>query len=176
MDPENCQIHCLSEMAERGVPVPVYGPFGRLKLFFKRRLSPQTKRAIKKRLAQLYGAVPRHHEAVDDAPPVLGLKAGEWVRVRPFEEIRATLDAFGALRGCVFMPEMKPYCGTVQRVLKPVNVFLDERDYRLKKVKHTVLLEGVICEGTATYGRCDRSCFFFWRENWLERLDVPPAE
>lgn len=42
--------------------------------------------------------------------------------------------------------------------------FLDERDYKVKKVKGIVLLEGVIYQGTPVFGRCDRSCFLFWRE------------
>jgi hypothetical protein len=25
--------------------------------------------------------------------------------------------------------------------------------------------------GTPDYGRCDRACFYFWREEWLEKLD-----
>jgi hypothetical protein len=48
--------------------------------------------------------------------------------------------------------------------------FLDERDYRVKKCKGIILLEGAICGGTAYFGRCDRACFFFWREEWLEKL------
>jgi hypothetical protein len=27
-----------------------------------------------------------------------------------------------------------------------------------------------MCQGTKDFGRCDRSCFFFWREEWLEKL------
>jgi len=31
----------------------------------------------------------------------------------------------------------------------------------------------VYCQGTPDLGRCDRSCFYFWREEWLEKLDEP---
>ena len=52
-----------------------------------------------------------------------------------------------------------------------VERFMDERDYRMKKASGIVLLDGALCSGTGTTGPCDRSCFFFWREEWLEKLD-----
>jgi hypothetical protein len=55
--------------------------------------------------------------------------------------------------------------------LKPVKRFVDERDYRVKKAKGIILLEGLICEGTPDYGQCDRACFYFWRQEWLEKMD-----
>jgi hypothetical protein len=70
------------------------------------------------------------------------------------------------------MDEMWEYCGTTQRVFKRVEQFLDERDLCVHRVKHIVLLEGVVCGGTRDYGRCDRACFFFWREEWLEKLEA----
>jgi hypothetical protein len=102
----------------------------------------------------------------------LGLKAGDWVRVRSKEEIQAMLNPWNELRGCGFMSEMWQYCGTVQRVLKPVERFVDERDYQVRKARGIVLLEGVTCNGTEFYGKCDRACFLFWREEWLEKLDI----
>ena len=69
------------------------------------------------------------------------------------------------------MEEMWPYCGTTQKVFKRVEKFLDERDYLLKKCRGIVILEGIFCEGTKDFGQCDRSCFFFWREEWLEKID-----
>jgi hypothetical protein len=68
---------------------------------------------------------------------------------------------------------MWQYCGTTQKVLKPVKRFVDERDCRVKKVKGVYLLEGVNCQGFELYGECDRACFYFWREEWLEKLEVP---
>ena len=99
-----------------------------------------------------------------------GLKAGDLVRIRSREEIEATLDDWKELKGCTFMPEMWEYCGTIRRVLKPMARFLDERDYRVKKCKGIVLLEGGICNGTLGLGRCDRCCYLFWREEWLEKI------
>ena len=98
------------------------------------------------------------------------LQAGDRVRVRSKEEIRATLDRWNQLNRCSFMEEMWPYCGTEQRVLKRVGKFLDERDYLIKKCKGVFVLDNVLCEGTKDFGACDRACFFFWREEWLEKI------
>jgi hypothetical protein len=97
--------------------------------------------------------------------------AGQLVRVRSREQIQATLDNWNYLKGCGFMEEMWPYCGTTQRILKPVRRFVDERDHRLKKTRGIYFLEGVHCQGTIDYGRCDRNCYFFWREEWLEEVE-----
>jgi len=98
------------------------------------------------------------------------LKPGDWVIVKSKEEIKETVNNWNQLKGCAFMEEMWPYCGTKQRVLKRVERFLDERDYLVKKCKGIVLLEGVMCQGTKDFGPCDRSCFYFWREEWLEKI------
>jgi len=98
------------------------------------------------------------------------LKPGDLVRVRSRKEIEKTLNKWNQLKGCSFMEEMWSFCGTTQRVFKRVETFLDERDYLIKKSKGIVILEGVICEGTKDFGRCDRSCFFFWRKEWLEKI------
>jgi hypothetical protein len=68
------------------------------------------------------------------------------------------------------MPEMIQYCGTFQRVLKRMQRFVDERDLRVKKASGIILLAGVMCQGTADFGSCDRSCLYFWREEWLEKV------
>ena len=41
----------------------------------------------------------------------LGLKVGEWVVVRPSEEILVTLDANARFEELPFMPQMLPHCG-----------------------------------------------------------------
>lgn len=104
-------------------------------------------------------------------PTSQSLKPGDLVRVRSKEEIQNTLNRWNQLKGCSFMEEMKPYCGTIQRVLKRVGKFLDERDYLIKKCKGIVILDGVFCEGTKDFGSCDRTCFFFWREEWFELIE-----
>jgi len=101
------------------------------------------------------------------------LAHGDWVRVRSIEEIQATLDDWKELKGCGFLANMWQYCGTSQRVLVSMQRFLDERDYKVKKCKGIILLEGVMCEGTPVFGQCDRRCHFFWREEWLEKIPAP---
>jgi hypothetical protein len=144
-------------------------------------MSPQAERRFKMRSNDLMNwfcrirGKPERPTARPAGGSSAHLKAGDWVRVRPRAEIDATLNQWRQLRGCTFMPEMEQYCGTTQRVLKPLERFVDERDLRAKTSKGIVLLEGVICQGTADFGRCDRSCFLFWREEWLEKIDRSSA-
>jgi hypothetical protein len=101
---------------------------------------------------------------------VLNLKPGELVEVKSEQEIAATLDANGRNRGLYFMGNMRTFCGKRYRVYKRLETILLESDGQLRKVKNTVLLENVYCGGTEHYG-CDRSCFHYWREAWLKRVD-----
>ena len=151
----------------------------RIKLALKRRLTVRAQKRIKEAISSTRdlldrsrGKAKRPNTALDTQPPQ-SLNSGDVVRVRSREEIQATLDRWRSLKGCGFLEEMAGYCGTTQRVLKRVERFIDERDYRLKKASGIVLLDGVLCSGTGTTGRCDRACFFFWREEWLEKLDGP---
>lgn len=172
-----CQCHCVPQLSEGTirVPPPSFGSW--LKLTLKRSLGDSTKRKLKMRTANLAQSINRFTGKTSVQPAVqteskpMSLAAGDLVRVRSEEEIRATLNAWNELRGCMFMEEMWQYCSTTQRVLKPVERFVDERDYRVKKAKGLVLLDGLICEGTPDYGRCDRACYYFWREEWLEKID-----
>jgi hypothetical protein len=41
----------------------------------------------------------------------------------------------------------------------------------MKQCKGIVILENVFCQGTKDFGACDRTCFFFWREEWLEKIE-----
>ncbi len=102
----------------------------------------------------------------------LNLQPGALVRVKSEEAIRATLNGWNELKGCTFIDEMWAYCGSTQKVYKKVENFVDERDFRVKRVKGLYILENVFCEGPKILGKCDRSCFFFWREEWLEKVDA----
>jgi len=98
------------------------------------------------------------------------IDTGNLVRIRTKAEIIDTLNAWNEFKGCAFIDDMWAYCGTTQRVFKKVEHFIDERDYRMKRVKGLVILENVYCQGTRVLGKCDRFCFFFWREEWLEKI------
>jgi len=109
---------------------------------------------------------------VKTIPPV-DLLAGDWVVVRPWEVVAQTLDGFGRCRGCTFVRSMRQFCGRQFRVLRPVQHFFDEARWRMVRCSHVVLLEGVHCDGSGnsdTVG-CDRMCFYFWRTEWLRRVD-----
>jgi hypothetical protein len=102
--------------------------------------------------------------------PELNLEVGEWVEVRSEGEIFRTLDCDGKLRGMRFTAEMRQYCGKRFRVYKKVRKIIVEATGEKRSMQAaTVLLEGVICDGSAHEG-CDRACFPFWREQWLKRL------
>jgi hypothetical protein len=106
------------------------------------------------------------------------LKPGDLVRVRSAEFIRSTLDEKGGHRGCGFGLGMYQYCGKELRVAKVVNLFFDEARWRMLKARNMVLLEGVHCDGSGspeTQG-CDRMCFYFWRTEWLEKIEEAPDQ
>jgi hypothetical protein len=178
-DDQKCQIDTIprlgSSITDREIG-PI-SPVMRVKLMLKRRLDSRKKRMLKTNFNQLASTMmylmKREPElAVQELTLQSNIyKSGDMVRIRSKEAIESTLDSWGELRGCRFMDGMDVYCGTVQRVWKPVRRFVDERDYRVKKTQGVYILEGLICNGTEVYGSCDRSCFFFWRDEWLEKID-----
>lgn len=100
----------------------------------------------------------------------LGLKPGELVEVKSESEIRATLDEKARNRGMLWMPNMRKFCGKRYRVYKRLERILLESNGEHRNVKDTVLLEGVLCDGEEWFG-CDRSCFHYWKEAWLKRVE-----
>lgn len=109
-------------------------------------------------------------------PGVLNLQPGEWVRVKPYEEILATLDTHNKNRGLYFDAEAVPYCGGIYRVLSRVNRIVDEKTGKLLKFKNEcVILEGVWCQARYSDRRmlCPRAIYSYWREIWLERAAPP---
>lgn len=172
-----CQCQCVPRLSVGTIPVRPTSLKDWLKLVLKRLLGSQVKRRLKRsfsNLAQKFEKILGKEDAspgVQTAASSMQLVAGDLVRVRSEKEIRDTLNIWKELKGCMFMEAMWQYCGTVQRVLKPVERFVDERDYRVKRAKGLVLLKDLICEGTPDYGRCDRACFYFWRVEWLEKIE-----
>lgn len=177
----NCQIPCIRSVSEGILAVSSESLIRRTKLNIRRLLSPSLERRYKNYINDL---INRYCKATgrETKPAACQLKgskdnlqAGDWVRVRPLEEIAVIVNHWNQIKGCAFMPEMEQFCGTTQRVLKSMDRFVDERDLQIKKSKGIILLEGVMCEGTEDFGRCDRSCYHFWREEWLEKIE-PPAD
>ncbi|MFZ2095750.1 MAG: hypothetical protein WAV05_03845 [Anaerolineales bacterium] len=176
---DGCQIPCLPKIAEGKAEFDPQPIDIRIKRLFAKLWNTYIKKSLKRILTLFnnwYTKFQRKDTTamqVEEESDVVHLKSGDWVRVRSLEEIQNTLDLLKELKGCAFLEGMKQYCGTQQRVLKVLERFLDERDYQVKKAKGIVLLEGVYCQGTAVFGRCDRSCLTFWREEWLEKIDDP---
>ena len=175
---EICQLHCIPNYFEGFAEIPPESLPRKIRLFTRRSLNVRQVRAIKRNISKLVkwflDSILRSEKSSNSeaSMEVPYLMAGDLVRVRSKEEIEATLNPWGILKGCKFMTlEMSPYCGTTQRVFKRLERFVDERDYHVKKSHGVVLLDGLYCEGTSDYGRCDRSCFYFWREEWLEKVD-----
>ncbi len=178
----SCQIPCLPLIAEGWAEMPRLSPVNQARLFVRRRLTPSRNRAVKNFIDKLIDffapAVGKGTQSTVEVNMIVSqpLEAGDWVRVRSLDEICATLNNWRQLKGCTFLPEMEAYCDTRQRVLKPVRRFVDERDLRVKKAFGILLLEGVMCQGVAYSGRCDRSCHYFWRQEWMEKIDETDLE
>ena len=175
-DFKNCQLPGIPNFSEGYAEVPPESLKRKLRLLVRRSLNVRQVRFIKTKTSHILDKVVTmvsKRKSISEVPMTSPkLQAGDLVLVRPEAEIRATLNPWGILKGCMFMPEMLPYCGTTQRVFKRMERFMDERDYHVKKSSGIILLEGLHCQGTSDYGRCDRSCFYFWREEWLEKIDT----
>ena len=127
----------------------------------------------------LYGGIPYPRMSgtipVDQPTPTctLNLQPGELVRVKPYKEILATLNANNKNRGLYFDAEAVPYCGGTYRVKSRLNRFIDEKTGKLIIAKNnSIILEGVWCQSRYSECRmfCPRSIYSWWREIWLERL------
>lgn len=181
-DLEGCQIPCLPNVSEGTVGYEKNTTGNRIKRLLAKPWNHTVKKYLKRALKdinrigislKLIPAATTRSNTITATPQ---LAAGDWVRIRPLEEIQATLDRWKELKGCAFIQDMWQYCGTDQQVLKPVERFLDERDYKVKKTRGLVLLKDLMCKGTPVFGTCDRSCHFFWRTEWLEKIQDPHQE
>jgi len=110
------------------------------------------------------------NEKLSNDSEVLGLRPGELVEVKSIDDILATLGPDRKHKGLLWMTGMRKYCGKRYRVLKRIENILLETNGDSRKMKNTVILEGVMCDGSE-FGDCDRSCFHFWREAWLKRIE-----
>ncbi len=103
----------------------------------------------------------------------LNLQPGELVRIKSFDEIRATFDKSSMNRGLLFGPELVPFCGKTYRVQASVERFIDEKTgYFISLKTPAVILENVWCEARYSNCRmfCPRNIYAWWREIWLERV------
>ncbi|WP_245471097.1 hypothetical protein [Bradyrhizobium genosp. SA-3] len=104
----------------------------------------------------------------------LNLQPGEIVRMKSYEEIRATLVSHSNTnRGLSFDAELVPFCGGTYRVKARVTTFIDEKTGLMKSLKTPALiLENVWCQSRYSNCRmfCPRSIYAWCREIWLERI------
>lgn len=156
-------------------PIPLYKLFKGLWLLKNKGLRTTVKHSldklknlVRKRKGRAKKVVKKSLTATDE---VLNLKPGEWVEVKSEEEILATLDRTGRYKGLAWMPGMEKFCGKRFRVYKKLSRILLESTGELRKLKNTVLLENAQCDGKEFFD-CDRSCYYYWKEIWLRRLEV----
>ena len=135
------------------------------------------------RFQTLWGGFPfpRHRGTLSAGQPEprasLNLQPGDWVRVKPYEAILATLNSSNKNRGMLFDAEMMPYCARTFRVRGRVEKFIDEKTGYMKRMKTpAVILEGVICRSRYSSHRmfCPRAIYSWWREIWLEPVLADP--
>ncbi len=108
-----------------------------------------------------------HRSAV---PRRLGLRRGDRVRVRSYDEILATLDDRGELDDLPFMPEMLRYCGQVATVAARAHKTCDTIEQTGgRSMRDAVHLDDLRCDGSG-HGDCQARCLMFWKESWLERV------
>jgi hypothetical protein len=187
-----CQAETQDEFGIRRSPNFLFGPYG-LVPWMRRHLVPCISAARYLRVRGLAftlrksfvvaGAAVRARlrkdqpkawktPVIDSA--VLNLQMGDWIEVKPLEEILQTLDSQGKNHGLFFTNEMKLHCGRRYRVFKRVESIFNEFTKEQRKVQNTVLLETVFCQGEGL--GCCRSCFHMWREAWLRRAPGPALE
>jgi len=170
---DGCQLPCIQKFSVIASNHPSLSTYAAFKRFMAVPWNYYVKNWLKKIYyhSVRFRGVSSQQSSVKALIPENSLKEGDKVRVRIKEEIINTLDPFGELKGCSFLPDMFQYCGTEQHVFKTMQYFLDERDYKRKKTRGLILLENIFCNGTPVFGPCDRSCFLFWREEWLEKVE-----
>lgn len=146
-------------------------PFGevttsqKLWLIFKRSVFGRLLKKIKHRMITNPGG--KKGKYVQKNSPSLELQPGDIVEVLSREEILKTLDRHNRCGGLNFMEPMWQYCGGKFKVYKRVEKIFDEGV--VKTLHNTVILEGLICNGAEEFKDCDKSCFFFWKEDWLKK-------
>jgi hypothetical protein len=145
----------------------------------KREMLPEL---IRRNLVRIYHKVrpskPRYGDKSDYQKPTfepLNLQPGEKVRVKALEEIAKTLDKDNKYQGLSFFAPMEKFCGGTYTVHKRVEKVFNERRWTMSRIKNVVLLEGVFCDGKGgvekLWDGCDRSCYLWWKEAWLERVE-----
>ena len=104
----------------------------------------------------------------------LNLQPGDFVEVKPIQEIVTTLNQNGRNRGLHFSADQRPFCGGRYRVRSRADNFIAEGSGEMKHFGNTVILEDVCCDSSCfAFGGCYRSDLLYWREIWLRKVESP---
>jgi hypothetical protein len=100
-----------------------------------------------------------------------GLRGGERVRLRPWDQIQASLDTDGCTDKLPFMAEMLALHGRTMTVESRADKTCDTINLQgcTREMDDTVHLANMRCDGSA-HGGCQAHCLFYFREQWLERV------
>jgi hypothetical protein len=132
---------------------------------------------VKNKLMSVLGRTASDKRRVTQRAP-LHLRPGEFVQIRPQEEIPETLDREDRNLGLHFEADMRLSCGEVHRVVGRIERVIDERDGKMRHIhRDCIVLEGVSCRGLSSRHRlfCPRGAVTFWREAWLKRTEPENA-
>jgi hypothetical protein len=105
----------------------------------------------------------------------LNLQPGDFVEVKPIQEIVTTLNKNGRNRGLHFSADQRPFCGGRYQVRSRADNFIAEGTGEMKHFRDTVILEDVCCDSSCfAFGGCYRSDLLYWREIWLRKVEPLP--
>jgi hypothetical protein len=99
-------------------------------------------------------------------------KIGDFVTVLPIEKISDGLQN-NFKDGTLFMEEMYGFCDGTYKILKVVRNIFNEKTLKMYQPNAPIyILEDVNCSGQGLFENknCDHSCFFFWHQDWLEKI------
>ena len=103
-------------------------------------------------------------------------KSGQWVKVKPADEILKILDGSGTTAGLPMMPEMVALCGQSFRVRAANKACVKRDSVSIEALSDTYLLETAErCDG-AGHGGCQMGCKFYWHARWLEPAQQPTSK
>ncbi|MFZ7131985.1 MAG: hypothetical protein ACOWWR_06465, partial [Eubacteriales bacterium] len=95
-------------------------------------------------------------------------------KIKPLEIINQTLDSNKKLDGLLFTEQMKNYCGNQYQIQRMVDSFFNEHQMRTFRPRSPIyILKGLFCEGELkrVSMKCDRTCYLFWHQDWLEKIN-----
>ena len=143
------------------------------------KLWPKIKRRLRRYMSRLntigFFRKAKTTRLQDTYAPKLGvdIQPGDFVRVLPYAEIKATLNPAGYCKGLQFQNTMRKYCGGTYKVDKTPAYLLEECGKKISKCRDLLILHGLTCDGIGEIDGypCDRCCFHYWKKDWLEKIE-----